>query len=103
MLSLSENQYCGLTNEQIRLLIFQKIAIEYLIGFALEKLKRNIFTKCDFYEDDLLTAVSSLPTEFWNENQTEFLKFKNIVKQNSEIIKNELREKKFKRINEKLT
>ncbi|WP_246454839.1 contact-dependent growth inhibition system immunity protein [Hyunsoonleella aquatilis] len=91
-----------LTNEQIRLLISQKIGIEYLIGIALEKLERNILTECDFYEGDLLIAVSSLPTEFWNENQTEFLKFKNIVEQNSEIIKNELGEKKFDRINKKL-
>ena len=73
-----------LTNKQIRPLISQKIGIDYLIGIALEKLKRNILTECDFYEGDLLIAVSSLPTEFWNKNQTEFLKFKNIVEQNSE-------------------
>ena len=92
-----------MTNEQIRLLISQKIGIEYLIGIALEKLKRNILTECDFYEGDLLVAVSNLPTEFWTENKTEFLTFKNIVEQNSEIIKNELGEKEFDRINEKLT
>ncbi|SEE45048.1 contact-dependent growth inhibition system immunity protein [Polaribacter dokdonensis] len=91
-----------LTNEQIRLLISQQIGVEYLIRIALEKLKRNILTECDFYEGDLLVAVSSLPTEFWNENQTEFLTFKNIVEQNSELIKNELGEKKFDRINEKV-
>ena len=91
-----------LTNEQIRLLISQKIGVEYLIRIALEKLERNILTECDFYEGDLLVAVSSLPTEFWNKNQTEFLTFKNIVEQNSELIKNELGEKKFDRMNEKL-
>ena len=92
-----------LTNEQIRLLISQKIGIEYLIGIALEKLERNILTECDFYEGDLLVAVSNLPTEFWNTNQAEFLNFKKIVEQNSELIKNELGEKKFDRIIEKLT
>ena len=91
-----------LTNEQIRLLISQKIGIEYLIGIALEKLERNILTECDFYEGDLLVAVSNLPTEFWNENITEFLNFKNIVERNSELIKNELGEKKFDQINKKL-
>lgn len=91
-----------LTNEQIRLLISQKIGIEYLIEIALEKLKRNILTECDFYEGDLLITVSSLPTEFWNANQTEFITFKNIVEQNSESIKNELGKKKFDRINEKI-
>ena len=87
-----------LTNEQIRLLISQKIGIEYLIGIALEKLERNILTEGDFYEGDLLVAVSSLPTQFWNENQSEFLNFKNLVKRNSELIKNELGESKFDKL-----
>jgi hypothetical protein len=91
-----------LTNEQIRLLISQQIGIEYLIGIALEKLERNILTECDFYECDLLVAVSCLPTEFRNENQTECLTFKNIVERNSELIKSELGENKFDRINEKI-
>lgn len=92
-----------LTNEQIRLLISQKIGIEYLIGIALKKLERNILTECDFYEGDLLIAVSGLPTEFWNENQTELLKFKTIIEQNSELIKNELGEKKFDQLNERFS
>ena len=91
-----------LTDEQIRLLISQKIGIEYLIGIALEKLERNILTECEFYEGDLLVAVSKLPTEFWNKNQTEFLNFKNLVELNSELIKNELGENEFDRINEKI-
>ena len=84
-----------LTNEQIRLLITQKIGIEYLIGIVLKKLERDILTECDFYKGDLLVAVSNLPTEFWNENKTEFLTFKNIVERNSELIKNELGEKRY--------
>lgn len=90
-----------LTDEQIRLLISQKIGIEYLIGIALEKLERNILTECDFYEGDLLMAVSSLPTEFWNENQAEFLTFKSLVERNSELIINELGKKKLDQIFEK--
>ncbi len=84
-----------LTNEQIRLLISQKIGVEYLIGVALEKLERNILTECDFYEGDLLVTISGLPTEFWNKNKTEFLTFKDLVEQNYELIKSELGEKKF--------
>ena len=59
-------------------------------------------TECDFYEGDLLVVVSSLPTQFWNENQTKFLTFKTIVERNSELIKNELGENKFDQINEKI-
>ena len=91
-----------LTNEQIRLLISQKIGTEYLIGIALEKLEHNILIECDFYEGDLLVAVSGLQSEFWDKNQPEFLTYKNIVERNSELIKNELGEHKFDRINEKI-
>src|SRR5690554_1823445 len=87
-----------LTDEQIRLLISQQIGTEYLIGIALEKLERNILTECDFYEGDLLMAVSSLPNEFWNKNKTEFLTFKKLIEQNSELIKNELGEKKLDKL-----
>lgn len=55
-------------------------------------------TECDFYEGDLLVAVSGLPTEFWSNNKTEFLTFKNLVEQNSELIKNELGEKKIDKL-----
>ncbi|MCM4174268.1 hypothetical protein DHD32_22640 [Arenibacter sp. TNZ] len=92
-----------LTDKQIRLLISQKIGIEHLIGIALEKLERNILTECDFYEGDLLIAVSSLPSEFWNENQTELLNFRTIMGRNSELIKNDLGEKKFDQLNERFS
>ncbi len=87
-----------LTNEQIRLLISQQIGIEHLIGIVLKKLDGNILTECDFYEGDLLIAVSSLPTEFWNENKPQFRNFKKLVERNSELIKNELGEKKFDKL-----
>lgn len=90
-----------LTDEQIRLLISQKIGIEHLIGIALEKLELNILTECDFYEGDLLIAVSSIQTEFWNENKTEFLAFKKLVERNTELIINELGKKRFDQIIEK--
>ncbi len=87
-----------LTNEQIRLLISQQIGTKYLIGIALQKLEQNILTECDFYKGDLLVAVTNLPTEFWNENQTEFWILKNLMKKNSDLIMTELREKKFDKL-----
>ena len=87
-----------MTNEQIRLLISQKIEIEYLIGIALEKLEQNILTECD-----LLITVSNLPIEFWNENQAELLNFKTIMERNLELKKNELGEKKFEQLNERFS
>ena len=91
-----------LTIEQIRLLISQKIGIEFLIGIALEKLEQNIIVEGDLYEGDLLDAVSKVPTEFWNKNSTEFLNFKNIFESNKEKIISELGEKEYDRISERI-
>ena len=91
-----------LTIEQIRLLISQKIGIEFLIGIALEKLEQNIIVEGDLYEGDLLDAVSKVPTEFWNKNSTEFLNFKNTFQSNKEKIISELGEKEYDRISERI-
>ena len=91
-----------LTLEQIRLLISQKIGIEFLIGIALEKLKQNIIFEGELYEGDLLDSVSKVPTEFWNKNSTEFLNFKNIFESNKEKIISELGEKEYDRISERI-
>ncbi|WP_417237471.1 contact-dependent growth inhibition system immunity protein [Bizionia paragorgiae] len=91
-----------LTIEQLRLLISQKIGIEYLTGIAIKKLELNILTEGDLYEGDLLQAVLGLPIEFWNGKPTEFRTLQNLVERNSELIITELGEKKFDRIKEKI-
>ena len=91
-----------LTIGQIRLLISQKIGIEFLIGIALEKLEQNIIVEGDLYEGDLLDSISKIPTEFWNKYSTEFLNFKKIFDSNKEKIISELGEKEFDRISERI-
>ncbi len=91
-----------LSIEQLRLLISQKIGIEYLIPIALKKLEQNIIIEGNLYEGDLLDSVSKVPTEFWNKNSTEFLNFKNIFESNKEKIISELGEKEYDRISERI-
>lgn len=91
-----------LTIEQLRLLISQQIGLKHIIELGISELDKNILAEGDFYEGDLLIATSTLPTEFWNDNKTEFLTFKNIVERNSELIKSELGENKFDRIDENI-
>lgn len=91
-----------LTNEQIRLLISQKIGLEFLIEIALKKLKENVIVQGDLYKGDLLDAVSKIPTDFWNKKQSEFQTFKNIVELNSELIKTEFSEKEFDQVLERI-
>ena len=61
-----------LTNEQLRLLISQKIGLDYLIEIALEKLEQDICTEGDFYNGDLLDSVSKVSTEFWSKKPIEY-------------------------------
>jgi hypothetical protein len=91
-----------LTNEQIRLLISQKIGLKFLIGIALEILEQNIIAQGDLYKGDLLDVVSKVPAEFWNEKQTEFQSFIKIVELNSELIKTEFSEKEFDQVLERI-
>ena len=88
-----------LTIEQLRLLISQKIGLKYIVELGINELDKNVLAEGDFYEGDLLMAISNVQPEFWNENKTEFWNFKNIVERNSELIKLELGENKFDRIN----
>ncbi len=91
-----------LTIEQIRLLISQKIGIEYLTEIALEKLDENILAEGAIYEGDLLEAVSRIPSEFWAEKAKEFQKLGRLVESNSENLKNEMGEKQFAGITERI-
>lgn len=91
-----------LTNEQIRLLISQKIGLKYLTEIALNKLEQNILTEGGIYEGDLLEAVSRIPIEFWIEKKAEFQKLERLVESNLEKIKAEMGERDFDRINERI-
>jgi hypothetical protein len=91
-----------LTVEQIRLMISQKIGIEFLIGIALKKLELNIIAEGNLYEGDLLDSVLKIPTEFWKKNKTEFEKLKILIEKNKEKIKIELGEKELERIEKRI-
>lgn len=54
-----------LTNEHLRLLIGQKISLEYLVPIALRRLKENPFLAGDYYEGDVLENVLKIPQDFW--------------------------------------
>ena len=92
----------SLTIEQLRLLISQKIGIEYLTEIAIIKLEQNILAEGDLYQGDLLEAVSRIPTEFWTEKQTEFQKLVRLVESNSENLKAEMGERGFDQINQRI-
>lgn len=60
-----------LSDEEIRLLIGQKIGLKHLLPIAVEKLEENIMLEASLYEGDLLESVLRLDKLDWNDNQSE--------------------------------
>jgi hypothetical protein len=73
--------------EDLRIMIGQNIGLKFLIPIALDKLRDNILAEGDYYEGDLLKAVLTSETEFWN-NESELTgELEAIISDNEERLK----------------
>jgi len=54
-----------LSVENLRLLIGQKIGLEFLVPLAIECLMDSPLVSGDYYRGDLMVAVLAIPEEFW--------------------------------------
>jgi len=54
-----------LTVENIRMLVAQKIGLEYVVPIAIEYLEENPWCSGDFYDCDLLQNVLDIDVAFW--------------------------------------
>lgn len=75
-----------LSNEEIRLLIGQKIGLKHLLPIAVEKLEENILLEASLYEGDLLENVLKLDKEDWNDNQSELELLTEIILNNKKLL-----------------
>ena len=91
-----------LTTEQIRTLISQQIGLKFLIGIVMEKLGQNVLEEGDLYKGDLLETVSKIPSEFWDKHPIDRRTLDEIINANSRLIRDELGEKEFDRIKERM-
>lgn len=55
----------ALTNENLRLLIGQRIGLEFILPMAMERLIENPLASGDLYQGDLLAAVAATSDDFW--------------------------------------
>jgi hypothetical protein len=55
----------SLSVEHLRMLIGQKIALQYLVPIALEHLHANPLCSGDFYTGDLLVNLLAVPDDYW--------------------------------------
>ncbi len=68
-----------LSIENIRMLIGQNMGLKYLIPLALEFLENNYFCSGDFYNGDLISAVLSIESDYWNQNYDLFQRLSAIM------------------------
>ena len=54
--------------EDLRLLISQKIGLKHILPLAFDVLERNPLVAGDMYDGDLLFAVASVDSQFWDSN-----------------------------------
>jgi hypothetical protein len=73
---------CELTDEEIRLLISQKIGLKYLLPIAVRMLQINPFMMITFYPGDLMNCLLTLDVEDWKDNTDVFRNFFQIALDN---------------------
>ena len=61
----------ALTGDDLRLLIDQKIGLEYVIPKALELLCGDAMVEVGLYRGDLLSALLRVDNNYWSQNPTE--------------------------------
>ena len=82
-----------LSNENLRMLIGQKIGLNFLVPLALELLESNPLVAGEMYKGDLLANVSAIPEDFWCKNpelNNRLVEIANEIGILSETISNEL-------------
>ena len=75
-----------LSNEEIRLLIGQKLGLKYLLPLAVDILKTDPLIEVTFYPGDLLKQLLKLNVEDWKDNIEEKDSLLEIVNNNRSII-----------------
>jgi hypothetical protein len=77
------------TIEDLRIMIGQGFALNYLMLLALEVLQKNILAEGDYYPGDLLKNVTTTPSDFWVANKNLYVQLKQIIIDQQNILDEE--------------
>lgn len=69
------------TASDLRLMIEQGFALQYLIPLALEKLKEDLFLETDYFPGDLLKNILSIDVEFWRNQKNLWEEINALIKE----------------------
>ena len=75
-----------LTDEEVRLLISQKIGLKYLLPIAVKMIEQCPDRMSTFYPGDLLKCLLELNSEDWKDNKDDIEHFRRIVTENIDRI-----------------
>lgn len=75
--------------EDLRMLIGQNIGLTYLIPMALDVLKKNVLAEGHLYPGDLLKAVMTSDSTYWQQEPKNLIALKELIKQNKGLLKSE--------------
>jgi len=83
----------SLSVEDLRMLIGQKIGLQYLVPIALERLQANPLVGGDFYAGDLLVNLLAVPDDYWASHPAEnnaLVELAVVLKQVHDLLTNEV-------------
>ena len=86
---LSKIPLVDFTVEDLRLMIGQGIALEYLTLLALEKLEADILAEGGYYPGDLLKNVIDVHPDFWIANKNLYHQLKQLILDKQNTIEDE--------------
>lgn len=75
-----------LETEDLRLLIGQKIGLNFLVTLAIEKQSTDILAEGDYYPGDLLKSVLSIEKRYWVENKSQWQTIAHLIQNNLDKI-----------------
>ena len=75
--------------EDLRILIGQNIGLTYLIPMALDVLNKNVLAEGHLYPGDLLKAVMTSDTTYWQQEPKNLIVLKELIEQNKDLLKSE--------------
>ena len=77
--------------EDLRLVVNQGFSLDYLMPITIKELEKNILVEAEFYEGDLLLAsIGEQTKKYWNKNNKDWGKFKNLIIENNRLFSDKM-------------
>ena len=76
---ISKKKLCQYTPSDIYLAVSQEKGLQYTLPMAVAILSDDLLIDCEFYPGDLLEAVLSVPTTYYQHHTEDFIRIASLV------------------------